>query len=104
MLNDTNLARSLDVLFDGGTAKIVTELGLRVASTFQLDLGSISYNTTSTNVWGKYRRCENEEPPEGSLITYGHSKDQPQLKQFMTELLCMDSGVPIFGRTLDGNT
>jgi len=103
--NDTNLARSLDVLFEGGTSKIVTELGLRVAATFQLDLSSVSYDTTSTNVWGEYRMCENEEPPKGPVITYGYSKDhQPQLKQFMTELLCVDRGVPIFGRTLDGNT
>lgn len=39
------------------------------------------------------------------MITHGHSKDhRPDLKQFMTELLCVERGVPIFGRTLDGNT
>jgi transposase len=103
--NDTNLARSLDAMFECGTSKIVTELGLRAASTFQLDLGTASYDTTSTNVWGEYRMCEGDEPPEGPVITYGYSKDhQPQLKQFMTELLCVDRGVPIFGRTLDGNS
>ena len=103
--NDTNLARSLDAMFECGTSKIVTELGLRAASTFQLDLGTASYDTTSTNVWGEYRACEGEETPEGPVITYGYSKDhQPQLKQFMTELLCVDRGVPIFGRTLDGNS
>jgi transposase len=103
--NDTNLARSLDAMFECGTSKIVTELGLRAASTFQLDLGTASYDTTSTNVWGEYRECEEEEPPEGPIITYGYSKDhQPQLKQFMTELLCVDRGVPIFGRSLDGNS
>jgi transposase len=49
--------------------------------------------------------CEEEEPPEGPVITYGTSQDhQPQLKQFMTELLCVDRGVPNFGRTLDGNS
>lgn len=103
--NDTNLARSLDAMFECGTSKIVTELGLRAASTFQLDLGTASYDTTSTSVWGEYRRCEHEEQPEGPIITHGYSKDhQPQLKQFMTELLCVDRGVPIFGRTLDGNS
>jgi transposase len=55
-------------------------------------------------VWGEYRGCEETEPPEGPIITHGYSKDhQPHLKQFMTELLCVDRGVPIFGRTLDGN-
>jgi transposase len=103
--NDTNLARSLDAMFECGTSKIVTELGLRAAATFQLDLGTASYDTTSTSVWGEYRRWEHEEQPEGPIITHGYSKDhQPQLKQFMTELLCVDRGVPIFGRTLDGNS
>jgi len=102
--NDTNLARSLDVMFESGTSKIITEIGLRAASTFKLDLSTTSYDTTSTNVWGEYRGCEETEPPEGPLITHGYSKDhQPHLKQFMTELLCVDRGVPIFGRTLDGN-
>jgi transposase len=103
--NDTNLARSLDAMFECGTSKIVTELGFRAASIFQLDLRTASYDTTSTNVWGEYRECEDEEPPEGPIITYGYSKDhQPQLKQFMTELICVDRGVPIFGRSLDGNS
>ena len=48
--NDTNLARSLDTMFECGTAKIVTHLGLRAGSTFQLDLSTASYDSTSTNV------------------------------------------------------
>ena len=39
--------------------------------------------------------------PPGPVLTHGHSKDhRPDLKQFMTELLCVERGVPIFGRTL----
>ena len=103
--NDTNLARSLDAIFAAGTSKIVTELGIRATSTFRLDTTVPSYDTTSTSVWGDYRACELEHPPSGPLLTHGHSKDHlPQLKQFMTELLCVDRGVPIFGRTLDGNS
>ena len=46
-----------------------------------------------------------ESPPAGWMITWGQSKDRrPDLKQFMTELLCVDRGVPIFGRNLDGNS
>jgi hypothetical protein len=48
--NDANLARSLDAMFESGTSKIITEIGLRVASIFQLDLSTTSYDTTSTNV------------------------------------------------------
>ena len=103
--NDTNLARSLDAIFEAGPSKIVTELGIRAASTFHLDTTVPSYDTTSTSVWGDYRACDTEEPPPGPRITHGHSKDHlPELKQFMTELLCVDRGVPIFGRTLDGNS
>ena len=69
-----------------------------------LDTSSPSYDTTSINLWGDYRDCADDNPPAGPVITWGHSKDKrPDLKQFMAELLCVDRGVPIFGRTLDGN-
>ena len=102
--NDNTLTRSLDAIFQAGTGRIVTELGRRAASLFQLDMSAISYDTTSTSVWGEYRESS-EEGQDGPYVTYGHSKDeQPHLKQFMTELLCVDRGVPIFGKTLDGNS
>ena len=103
--NDTNLARSLDAIFESGPSKIVSALGVRATQEFALDTQSVSYDTTSTSVWGDYRRCENDNPPPGPIITHGHSKDYlPHLKQFMTELLCVDRGVPIFSNTLDGNS
>ena len=103
--NDTNIARSMDAIFEAGPSKIITELGIVASKTFSLDATIPSYDTTSTSVWGDYRGCESEQPPPGPVITHGHSKDSlPQLKQFMTELLCVDRGVPIFGATLDGNS
>jgi len=105
LFNDNNVGRSLDAVFEAGTSHILTELGIRATQAFQLDPSNVSYDTTSTNVWGDYRRCEDEEPPDGPVITYGHSKDhRPDLKQFMTELLCVERGIPIFGRTLNGNS
>ena len=102
---DVNIGRSMDAVFKSGPSKIVTALGIRATRIFALDTSAPSYDTTSTNVWGDYRSCENDCPPEGSRITYGYSKDhRPDLKQFMTELLCVDRGVPIFGRNLDGNS
>ncbi len=104
---DTNLGRSLDAIFAAGTAKIVTALGVRAVTTFGLDASVLSFDTTSTNVWGEYREGDDAAAasPPGPVITHGHSKDhRPDLKQFMTELLCVERGVPIFGRTLDGNT
>lgn len=103
--SDINIGRSLDTIFKAGPSKIVTELGVRATSIFMLDTTAPSYDTTSTNVWGDYHACETDQPPPGSCITRGYSKDhRPDLKQFMTELLCVDGGVPIFGRNLDGNS
>jgi transposase len=103
--SDTNLARALDDIFEAGPTKIISALGLRATQQFALDTKAVSYDTTSTSVWGDYRSCEDEHPPKGPVITHGHSKDQlPHLKQFMTELLCVDRGVPIFSSTLDGNS
>jgi transposase len=105
LFNDTNLARGLDGIFDAGPSKIVTQVGIEAVKEFSLNTQSVSYDTTSTNVWGDYSLCENEDSPPGPNITYGYSKDhRPDLKQFMTELLCVDRGVPIFGQTLDGNS
>jgi len=100
--NDTNLARGLDAIFESGTSKILTRLGVEASRQFSLDATTVSYDTTSTNVWGDYTYSQNDEGP---TITHGYSKDhRPDLKQFMTELLCVERGVPIFGQTLDGNS
>ncbi len=105
VFSDTNVGRSLDAIFETGASKIVTALGAKATAMFSLDTSTPSYDTTSTSLWGDYRDCENDNPPSGSIITWGHSKDKrPDLKQFMTELLCVDRGVPIFGRTIDGNS
>lgn len=104
LFNDTNIARSLDALFASGPSKIITEIGIQAAEVFGLDMKTLSYDTTSTSVWGEYRGSELEDSA-GPAITHGHSKDQrPDLRQFMTELLCVERGVPIAGRTLDGNS
>jgi len=103
--NDTNIGRSLDAIFDAGASKILTEIGVNATKIFGLDPSVISYDTTSTSVWGDYRVCEDQESSNAPKITYGHSKDKrPDLKQFMTELLCVERGIPIFGKTLDGNS
>ena len=100
--SDYTLARTLDSLAAYGTGRIITELGIKAVRLFQLDTSAVSFDTTSTSVWGEYERNEDEGGPK---ITRGHSKDhQPQLKQFMTELLCVDRGVPVFSRTVDGNS
>lgn len=103
--SDSNLGRALDVLYRTGTSRIITELGIRAVNLFALDTSSISYDTTATNVWGEYEDADGNPLDPGPKLVFGHSKDgHPELKQFMTELLCVDRGVPVFGATLDGNS
>jgi transposase len=103
--SDVNVGRSLDAIFKAGPSRIVTALGVRATKIFALDTSVSSYDTTSTSLWGDYLDCEADSPPPGSVITLGHSKDhRPDLKQFMTQLLCVDRGVPIFGQNLNGNS
>lgn len=103
--NDTNIGRSLDAVFNVGASKILTEIGVNATKIFGLNPATVSYDTTSTSVWGDYRICDNSEEFDSPKITHGHSKDKrPDLKQFMTELLCVERGIPIFGKTLDGNS
>ena len=103
--NDTNVSRSLDAVFNAGTSNVFLEIGAKATLEFSLDPSTVSYDTTSTSVWGDYFLCEGDDPAEGPAVTHGHSKDKrPDLKQFMTELLCVERGVPIFGAVLDGNS
>jgi len=102
--SDTNINRSMDAIFDFGSSKLLTEICLNASNIFTLDCSKVSYDTTATNVWGDYTACKSDNPPAGPHIVHGHSKDgHPELKQFMTELLCVERGIPIFGSTLDGN-
>jgi transposase len=101
-LNDTNVGRVLDAIFEFGASKIITEVAIEAVRFFDIDVSVVSYDTTSTSVWGQYIQSGKKGGPK---LTYGHSKDnRPDLKQFMTEMLCVGRGVPIFGDTMDGNS
>ena len=44
------------------------------------------------------KECGSLAKARAPKITYGHSKDKrPDLKQFMTEFLCVERGIPMFG-------
>ena len=105
LFNDTNIGRVLEKIYNVGTSKILGEFGVKVSEIFQLDTSIISYDTTSTNVWGEYSNYGKERTDNVPKIVCGYSKDhRSDLKQFMTELLCVERGIPIFGKTLDGNS
>ncbi|MFA6931690.1 MAG: IS1634 family transposase, partial [Lentisphaeria bacterium] len=96
---------ALDAIHRVGTSRIITEPGIRAVNLFSLDTAATSYDTTATNVWGEYVDVDGNPLASEPKLVFGHSKDDhPELKQFMTELLCVDRGVPIFGATLDGDS
>ena len=96
---DTNLGRTMDKIFEVGTAKIFSQVAQNAISVFDVDPRRLNFDTTSISVYGDYNL---ENPP--FQITYGHSKDKrPDLKQFLISMLCVDRNIPILGATQDGN-
>ncbi len=53
-LNDTNVGRVLDAIFEFGASKIITEVAIEAVLFFDIDVSVVSYDTTSTSVWGQY--------------------------------------------------
>ncbi|MDI6800399.1 MAG: IS1634 family transposase [Actinomycetota bacterium] len=102
--NDTTLGRAMDAVYEAGTEKLFSQIALRAAMAYPLEVNTlhVHFDTTSVNVWGDYRMCE--EGCDGLKITHGHSKDKrPDLKQFLLKMLCIHRNIPIIGGTESGN-
>lgn len=101
--NDDALGNALDRIHKKGTHKLFTEVSLKAAQVFGLNLTSCNFDTTSVNVWGEYD--QSEVTAKAPHITYGYSKDKrPDLKQFMVSMLCVEGNIPISGKMQDGNS
>src|ERR671935_2495510 len=101
-LNDDQVGRVLDRLYECGTMKLCTACAVRAAARFDLHKHSVHFDTPSCSVWGDYEFAETQDVPFS--ITYGYSKDKrPDLKQFVLSMLCVDRAVPIWGKPEDGN-
>ena len=108
--SDTNVGRALDAIFKAGPSNLMTEVGVAACRAFRIDCSHCKFDTTSVSVWGEYDAYD-REPPAGShqdsrspRVTYGHSKDHnPDLKQVMQKLLCVERAIPISGKCIDGN-
>lgn len=105
--NDTAVARAMDAIFRAGTEKVFSEVALRAAAAFPLEVDKkhVHFDTTSVSVWGDYPGCEEIDDPESLRVTYGHSKDRrPDLKQFLIKMLCVHRNIPIIGGCESGNS
>jgi len=103
-LGDHTLRRVLTRLFEVGTNTVLGAVALRAARSFSLDTSHAHHDTTSHSVYGDYLLYQEEEHGEPFVITQGFSKaHRPDLKQLVQSLLCVDQGIPIYSRVVDGN-
>jgi len=103
-LNDDTLGRVLDRLSDAGTNTVLGSVVIKVMKSFELALSHVHHDTTSHKVYGDYLLYEWEGHDQPFVITHGFSKDhRPDLKQLVHSLLCVDHGIPIYSKLLDGN-
>jgi transposase len=99
------VGRALDAIFAAGTEQLFSQVALRAACAFPLEVDTrhVHFDTTSISVWGDYALCEEEEG-NGLNLTHGYSKDhRPDLKQFLIKMLCVHRNIPILGGCADGN-
>jgi transposase len=103
-LGDHTLRRVLRRLFEVGTNVVLGAIALRAARTFSLDLSHGHHDTTSHSFYGDYLLYEDEDHGLPFVITHGYSKKhRPDLKQLVQSLLCVDYGIPIYSKVVDGN-
>jgi transposase len=71
---------------------------------FSLDLSHAHHDTTSVSVYEDCFLYDQEDHDQPFVITNGFSKDhRPDLKQLIRSLLCVDYGIPVYSKLLDGN-
>ena len=103
-LNDDTLGRVLDRISAVGTNTVLGAILVRIMKSFQLDLSHVHHDTTSQKFYGDYLLYDWEGHDQPFVITHGFSKDhRPDLKQVVHSLLCVDHGIPIYSKLMDGN-
>lgn len=103
-LNDDTLGRVLDRISDVGTNTVLGAIVVRVMRSFELDLSHVHHDTTSQKFYGDYLLYDWEGHDQPFVITHGFSKEhRPDLKQLVHSLLCVDHGIPIYSKLIDGN-
>jgi transposase len=101
-LNDDAYGRALDKLSEVKMEELVSKISLGMLKMHGETIRRLHLDTTSISLEGAYK----EDVNEGEFnITYGHSKDhRPDLKQFKIGAAVQESGLPVMGELLSGNT
>jgi transposase len=112
-LNDDRLGDVLDLLYKQGLSEIFLGISLRAVEIFEVSVRTAHLDSTSFHLHGKYEEESSTETepsetiaePSAIEITYGYSRDhRPDLKQFVTNLICAGDGdIPLWLEMASGN-
>lgn len=103
-LDDDTAGRVLDRIAEVGTNVVMGGIAVGVVRSFGLDLSHAHQDVTSHKVYGDYMLYE-EGHDHPFVITEGFSRDhRPDLKQLTHNLLCVDHGIPVYSKIMDGNS
>lgn len=103
-LNDDAIGRALDKIAESGSSNLYSKIALNGYSTFDMSFERLHSDTSSCSLYGEYAQCDSPEY-QGVTITEGFSKDhRPDLKQFMVGTITNEHGIPLYHKTLNGNT
>lgn len=107
-LNDDNLGRTLDAIYDYNATKLFSEIAFEIGLEHNAMSKFAHLDTTSISVEGEYNREVIDTQGDGANfhITHGYSKDQRKdLKQLVLSLTTMGpASIPIWLETLSGNS
>ena len=103
-LNDDLVGRSMDAIYDAGTGLILTAVAVNAVRLYELETRCAHHDTTSLMVYGDYDLYEEAGHGHPFVVARGYSKDhRPDLKQIVLSLLCVDRGIPVAARLVNGN-
>ncbi|MEO1396920.1 MAG: IS1634 family transposase [Cyanobacteria bacterium J06634_5] len=104
-LNDDYLGRLLDKVYAYGASQLFSLIAMDAYRAFGLKTPRYHLDSSSFSVHGAYEKAISETEPGCIEITYGHTKDhRPDLKQFITEMICSNDGaVPLGFQVSSGN-
>ncbi len=111
LLNDDRMGRLLDDLHAADLTSLFVKIATRARARFNVPVRSCHLDSSSFHLHGQYpqseagRDAEEAAEPQPIRITHGYSKDhRPDLKQFVINLLCANSGgIPLLYAAGDGN-
>lgn len=99
---EARIEDTLDAIHKAGIDKILFQQGVYLCEEFKLNADNVFVDLTNFTVYGDYNVSEGG----ASIVTFGKPKSgKTSLKQFAQEVAVVgDCGVPVYSKTLDGNT